>query len=93
MDAFNDIAADAKPWLKTAMMLSMQTTHAVLEVSRIKYKDIEWFDAPLNDGGYRVYGILRIHRQKVKNKEASRVEIPVTKALKTIIDESGIAKY
>lgn len=71
-------AASADPelhWLYIAMRLSLQTTHATLEVSRIKYRDIK-------------NGYLRIHRQKVKEKEASRVEIPVTAELQKVIDDS-----
>lgn len=71
-------AAKADPdlhWLYIAMRLALQTTHATLEVSRIKYRDIK-------------NGYLRIHRQKVKEKEASRVEIPVTEELQRVIDDS-----
>jgi hypothetical protein len=62
-------------WLNIAMRLSIQTTHATLEVSRIKYRDIK-------------DGHIRIHRQKVQHKEASRVEIPITAELQKVIDES-----
>ena len=55
-------------WLNIAMRLSLQTTHATLEVSRMKYRDVK-------------DGHIRIHRQKVQHKEASRVEIPVTAEL------------
>lgn len=66
-------------WLYIAMNLSLQTTHATLEVSRMKYRDIK-------------DGYLRIHRQKVQHKEASRVEIPVTNELQRVIDESRASK-
>lgn len=62
-------------WLNIAMRLSLQTTHATLEVSRMKYRDVK-------------DGHIRIHRQKVQHKEASRVEIPVTAELQKVIDES-----
>lgn len=62
-------------WLYIAMQLSLQTTHATLEISSMKYRDVK-------------NGYLRIHRQKVQHKEASRVEIPVTKELRKIINES-----
>ena len=62
-------------WLNIAMRLSLQTTHATLEVSRMKYRDIK-------------DGHIRIHRQKVQHKEASRVEIPITAELQKVIDES-----
>lgn len=69
-------AADRKlHWLNIAMRLSLQTTHATLEVSRMKYRDIK-------------DGHIRIHRQKVQHKEASRVEIPITAELQKVIDES-----
>ncbi len=38
--------------------------------------------------GFLVYGTLRIHRLKVKKKEASRVEIPVTASLLKLIENS-----
>jgi len=88
LEYFNQILEAAEPWLKTAMMLSIQTTHAVNEISLAKYKDCEWYNAPLLENGLTVYGVLRIHRQKVKDKEASRVAIPITKKIKTIIEQS-----
>jgi hypothetical protein len=86
--AFKQIEAAAPLWLKTAMNLALQTTHAVLEVSRIKYRDCEYFPAPVIENGLEVFGVMRIHRQKVQKKEASRVAIPITAALKQIIDVS-----
>lgn len=62
-------------FLYIAMRLALQTTHAVLEVSRIKYKDVK-------------NGHLRIHRQKTKEHEASRVEIPVTEELQLILEDA-----
>jgi integrase len=88
LDNFNTILAAAPHWLAIAVKLSIQTTHAVNEISIAKYKDCEWFKEPLADNGLKVFGVLRIHRQKVKNKEASRVEIPITQKLKEIIEES-----
>lgn len=94
--AFNVFVAirnAADLWLKTAMDLSLQTTHARLEVSRIRYSIKEpksgicgcvWLDQP--DGG--IYGTLYIHRQKVQKKEASHVAIPIGEELKRIIDAS-----
>lgn len=87
-DNFNKILAAAPHWLAIAMRLSIQTTHATNEISLAKYSDCEWFKAPLNENDLKVYGVLRIHRQKVKDKEASRVEIPITKKLKDIIADS-----
>jgi hypothetical protein len=75
------------------MDLALQTTHARLEVSRIKYSIKEpktgvcgcvWFEQPENN----IYGTLYIHRQKVQKKEASHVAIPIGEELKRIIDES-----
>jgi hypothetical protein len=80
---------DAAPsFLKVAMDLAMQTTHATLEISRLKYRDCKFLDAPEILDGVLVYGFLRIHRQKVQTKESSRVEIPITEALKQIIANS-----
>lgn len=78
----------APHYLQIAMALSIQTTHAVLEVSRIKYKDCTMLTAPDKIDGQLVYGYMRIRRQKVKRHESSRVEIPITQALKTIIEQS-----
>ena len=88
LDAYKAIEAAAPAWLQIAMRLALQTTHAVLEVSRIKYRDCEWFDTPVMENGLMVHGVLRIHRQKVQLKEASRVAIPITPALKAVIDDS-----
>lgn len=92
-DDFIKIRNSAELWLRTAMDLALQTAQARLEVSRIKYsikkpKDgvcgCMWFEKPTND----IYGTLYIHRQKVKEKEASHVAIPIGIELKRIIDES-----
>ena len=88
LENFNKLLEHAEPWLKTAMALSIQTTHAVNEISIAKYKDCEWFKKPIVENGLTVYGVLRIHRQKVKDKEASRVAIPITKKIKNIIESS-----
>lgn len=93
LENFLAIRRAAEPWLRTAMDLAIQTTHARLEVSRIRYSIREpkngvcgclWF--PESDQG--IYGTLYIHRQKVEKKEASHVAIPIGKELKRIIDES-----
>ena len=73
---YNEILAAAPHWLSIAMRLSIQTTHAVKEISLAKYKDCEWFETPVIENNLTVYVLLRIHRQKVKDKEASRVELP-----------------
>ncbi|MDP7592691.1 MAG: hypothetical protein QF552_08360 [Litorilituus sp.] len=75
-------------YLCIAMRLSLQTTHAVNEISLAKYRDCTWFEQPIMQDGLLVFGTLRIHRQKVKEKEASRVEVPITQQLKNIIDDS-----
>ena len=74
--------------LNIAMRLSLQTTHAVNELSVAKYKDSRWFDKPMVENDILVYGLMRIRRQKVQKKEASRVEIPITQKIKDIIDDS-----
>lgn len=77
----------AEPFLKTAMALALQTTQAVLEVSRIRYSIAKpdsnicgcmWFDTPRGD----IHGTLYIHRQKTHKKEASHVAIPIGHELK-----------
>lgn len=92
-DNFMAIRRAAAPWLRTAMDLALQTTHARLEVSRIRYSIREpkngvcgcvWLDQPLNG----IHGALYIHRQKVQKKEASHVAIPIGDELKRIIDDS-----
>lgn len=93
LDNFKAIRRAAAPWLRTAMDLALQTTHARLEVSRIRYSISEpkdgvcgcvWLAQPENG----IYGTLYIHRQKVQKKEASHVAIPIGEELKRIIDES-----
>jgi len=88
IENFKAILSAAPQWLNIAMRLSIQTTHAVNEISKAKYTDCEWFSSPQCEGGLMVYGVLRIHRQKVQHKEASRVEIPITQKLKEVIDDS-----
>lgn len=92
-DNFMCIRRAADPWLRTAMDLALQTTHARLEVSRIRYSIREpkngvcgcvWLNQPSNG----IYGTLYIHRQKVQKKEASHVAIPIGDELKRIIDDS-----
>lgn len=93
LDNFKAIRRAAEPWLRTAMDLALQTTHARLEVSRIRYTLKEpkdgicgcvWLAQPENG----IYGTLYIHRQKVQKKEASHVAIPIGEELKRIIDNS-----
>ena len=93
LDHFMTIRRAAEPWLRTAMDLALQTTHARLEVSRIRYSIREpkngicgcvWLEKP--ESG--IYGTLYIHRQKVQKKEASHVAIPIGDELKRIIDDS-----
>ncbi|EKN6416998.1 recombinase [Yersinia enterocolitica] len=87
------IRSAADLWLRTAIDIALQTTHARLEVSRIRYSIKEpkngicgcvWFKQPANG----IHGIMYIHRQKVQHKEASHVAIPIGTELKRIIDES-----
>ncbi|ATA23496.1 recombinase [Brenneria goodwinii] len=93
IENFQKIRAAADPWLRTAMDLSLQTTQARLEVSRIRYSikspregicGCVWSDEPENG----TYGTLYIHRQKVHKKEASHIAIPIGNELKRIIDDS-----
>jgi enterobacteria phage integrase len=84
-------------WLQTAMDLSLQTTHSRLEISRIRYNIKQpnskscgcvWYDAPVSTPSGLVFGTLYIHRQKVAEKEAAHVAIPIGEELKRIIDRS-----
>lgn len=92
LEDFQAIHQHAPHFLKVAMELAIQTTHAVLEVSRLKYSHCAMLKAPEVIEGVTVYGYLRIHRQKVQKKESSRVEIPITSALKDIIERSRADK-
>lgn len=92
-DDFKKIRNAAEPWLRTAMDLALQTTQARLEVSRIRYNikspqegicGCIWYKEPQNN----IYGMLYIHRQKVQDKEASHIAIPIGVKLKEIIDNS-----
>ena len=94
---YEQIYAAAPLFLKVAMSLSLQTTHAVREVYRIKYKikepkegvcGIIWLDEPKEVDGCPVFGTLYIHREKVKKSDSSFVAIPVTEAIKEIVDLS-----
>ncbi|RAW96111.1 MULTISPECIES: tyrosine-type recombinase/integrase [unclassified Photorhabdus] len=92
-DDFMLIRNAAEPWLRTAMDLALQTTQARLEVGRIRYNikspqegvcGCVWHQEPQKG----IYGTLYIHRQKVHDKEASHVAIPIGEKLKQIIDDS-----
>lgn len=94
---YQEIHAAAPLWLQTAMDLSLQTTHARLEISRIRYsiKDSSnkicgclWFKEPEFSPQGKIYGTLYIHRQKVAKKEAANVAIPIGESLKAIIERS-----
>ncbi|MDE1494494.1 tyrosine-type recombinase/integrase [Xenorhabdus bovienii] len=93
LEDFKKIRTAAEPWLRAAMDLALQTTQARLEVSRIKYNikspqegvcGCMWYPEPQNG----IYGMLYIHRQKVQDKEASHVAIPIGDKLKEIIEKS-----
>ena len=93
LEQYKAIHAVAPLWLQTAMDLSLQTTHARLEIIRIEYKlskpsdtrnGCHWFDTPSNG----IYGTLHINRQKVIGNEEAHVAIPIGEELKRIIDQS-----
>ncbi|WP_417623085.1 hypothetical protein [Parasphingorhabdus sp.] len=95
--SFTLIREAAPLWLKTAMDLTLQTTHAVLEISRIEYKIKKaeqgrcgciWYDEPTIVAGDVIYGEIAIHRQKTHKAEASHVVIPIGQTIKDIIDAS-----
>ncbi|WP_247682673.1 recombinase [Pseudoalteromonas sp. MMG013] len=94
---YDAIYTAAPLWLQTAMALSLQTTHARLEISRIKYKikkpnkktcGCVWLKEPKETEHGKVYGTLYIHRQKVAQKEAAHVAIPIGEEIKQIIERS-----
>lgn len=94
---YKKIYAAAPLWLKTAMALSLQTTHARLEVSRIKYRINKpdtgvcgciWYSKPKQTPEGMIFGTLYIHRQKVQEHEASYVAVPIGTALNEIIEAS-----
>ena len=94
---YQQIHEAAPLWLQTAMDLSLQTTHARLEISKIRYKIKDansktcgclWFKKPEPTTQGTIYGTLYIHRQKVAKKEAANVAIPIGESLKAIIERS-----
>ncbi|HBC3828629.1 TPA: tyrosine-type recombinase/integrase [Vibrio parahaemolyticus] len=101
IDSFKAIEEAAPLFLKVAMGLSIQSTHAVAELHRIKYRipkpkpetcGIVWLDKPNLENGEMVFGTLYIHRAKVKNAKTSYVAIPVTSAIKQVVDLSKTDK-
>lgn len=97
IEQYKKIHAAAPLWLQTAMDLSLQTTHARLEVSRIKYNlrrssrttnGCVWFKEPIVENGHTLYGQLYINREKTKHNDEAHVIIPIGQALKDIIDRS-----
>lgn len=84
LEHFIAIRQAAAPWLRTAMDLALQTTHARLEVSRIRYSIREpkdglcgcvWFEQPQNG----IYGTLYIHRQKVQKRRHHMLQYQLVK--------------
>ncbi len=88
LDDYLKIHERADLYLQVAMELAIQTTHASLEITRIKYTECTMYDIPKMSNGLVVYGIMRIQRQKVQKLESSYVEIPITQAIKNTIDKS-----
>ncbi|WGK82555.1 integrase [Vibrio aestuarianus] len=90
-------------FLKVAMSLTLETTHAVREIYRLRYRikkpregvcGILWNPEGRVDyiDGQPIYGTLYIHRQKVQKSETSAVAIPVTQAIKDIVDLSKTSR-
>jgi hypothetical protein len=88
INEYNTILDAAPLWLQIAMRLSLQTTHAVNEISIAKYSDCIWYDEPVIENDLEVYGLIQIQRKKTIKHKASRVEIPITKKIKSIIEDS-----
>ncbi|WP_394152057.1 integrase [Vibrio maritimus] len=97
MEDFMAIHDAAPTFLKVAMRLAFETTHAVKEITRIKHTiprpkegvcGIVWNDKrqPMHINGIEVYGTLYIHRQKSRNHDSSRVAIPVTRGIYETIE-------
>lgn len=96
-EQFRKIHAAAPLFLKTAMDLALQTTHASLEVSRIRYylrkpsrdkNGCIWYKEPQVIEGHTIYGDLYINRQKTKGNDEAHIILPIGQALKDIIDRS-----
>lgn len=88
IEEYNKILEAAPLWMQIAMRLSLQTTHAVNEISMAKYRDCIWYDKPVIENDLEVLGVIRIQRQKTIKHKASRVEIPITEKIKSIINDS-----
>ncbi len=99
LEQYKKIHAACPLWLQTAMDLSMQTTHARLEISRIRYRIVKpskdtngclWFKDPRIDEetGLTIFGEIYINRQKTEKNEEAHVVIPIGEALKAVIDNS-----
>lgn len=94
---------EAEPFLRTAIMLSLQTCHAVNEIVNLKYSDCHYFSSPkvycVESGTYLepnqgtpeellVHGMMWISREKNQHCAASRVEIPITNEMMATIEAS-----
>ena len=103
LKTFTKILKAAPSHIRVAMKLALQTTHAASEISNMRYDDCEWLEKPLlwdihsesyieeNESSgdtLEVYGMLKIKRKKNDNKPASAVKIPITSAIKDVIEES-----
>ena len=93
----------AEPFMKTAIMLSLQTCHAVNEIVGLKYSDCHYFDKPkiycadtdkysdadeTTSPDLIIHGMIWISREKNKHCAASNVEIPITNAMMETIRAS-----
>nr|WP_241790463.1 integrase [Vibrio genomosp. F10] len=102
-DHYQQIYDAAPLFLKVAMSLTLETTHAVREIYRLRYRiykpregicgilwNLEGRVEYIN--GHAVYGTLYIHREKVKKSQSSTVAIPVTQRIKDIVDLSKTSR-
>ncbi|NUZ10008.1 tyrosine-type recombinase/integrase [Pseudoalteromonas sp. McH1-7] len=102
-DAYLKIYDAAPLWLKVAMSICLQSTHAVKELHRLKHKLMKpkegecgcvWFKEPkqtwcdISKQNVMTFGTMYIHRHKSQHKKSSFVAIPITPELKTAIDLS-----
>lgn len=100
---YKQIFEAAPDWLKVAMAICLQSTHAVKELHRLKYKidkpkvgecGCVWFKEAKHEQCSQtqqlitIHGTMYIHRHKTQDKKSSFVAIPITDELKSAIDFS-----
>ncbi|WP_196766375.1 tyrosine-type recombinase/integrase [Pseudoalteromonas luteoviolacea] len=102
-EAYQAIYEAAPLWLKVAMGICLQSTHAVKELHRLKHNikkpkvgecGCVWYETPkviwcvVSQKNVPTFGVMYIHRHKSQHKKSSFVAIPITTELKQIIELS-----